>query len=136
MDVPPAGSAEVHDDTASSKLVRSSRRATSPATVTAGKIPAMTTPGRRRGKNGAAKRYKGIRELIAARVWPEIAERVDTARGPRTRNDWITAAILVGLDNPDAVEKALQQIDMLGPRPGAGHQLPFGDAEEALDRSA
>lgn len=107
------------------------------ATVTAGKIPGMTT--RRRGKNGAAVRYKGERELVAARVRPTIVDDIDDARdavGGRSRNDWIAAAILRALKaTPEEMAEALRELDEIEHSQPAG-QLAFSDAEvEVLDRT-
>lgn len=112
------------------------RRVAEAVAVTAGKILVMSE--RRRGKNGAAKRYKGPRDLVGARVWPEVVDRLDEARVlvERTRNDWIAAAILVALNRPVDMAKALQQIDELDPRPSHAKQLAFTDNQEDLDRSA
>lgn len=108
------------------------------ATVTAGKIPVMTT--RRRGKNGAAVRYKGERELVAARVRPTIVDRIDDARdevGGRSRNDWIAAAILRALKaTPEEMAESLRELDEIEHSQPTG-QLAFSEDEvEVLDRTA
>jgi len=87
---------------------------------------------RRRGKNGAAKRYKGPRELVATRVHPDIVLNIDeaTVAATTTRNDWLYAAVLVALDHPDEVVAALRRVAPSAP------QLAFDGTEEVLDQSA
>jgi len=53
--------------------------------------------------------------LVGARVWTKIVKQVDEARSSLSRNDWLTAAILVALDNPDALQEAVKRIDDLDP---------------------
>lgn len=53
--------------------------------------------------------------MVGARVWTEIVKQVDEARSSLSRNDWLTAAILVALDNPDALQGAVKRIDDLDP---------------------
>jgi hypothetical protein len=107
------------------------RRVAEALAVTADKIPAMSARRPYKRRPGS---YKGERKLVGGRVWTEIADQVDEARGNRTQNDWVAAAILVALDNPEAVKRALKRIDDLDPRPRAAKQLSL--AEEVLDRSA
>jgi len=82
---------------------------------------------RRRGKNGAAKRYKGPRELVGARIPPELLAELDDARSAvgATRNDWIAAAIHVSLQRRGEIAAALRQ-----------PQLTLDNAQEVLDQSA
>ncbi|GAA4554837.1 hypothetical protein GCM10023175_53790 [Pseudonocardia xishanensis] len=109
------------------------RRVAPVVAVTGAKIPPMSA---RRPYKSRPGRYKGERKLVGARVWTEIVEQVDEQLGvvERTQNDWLAAAILVALDNPDEVRRALARIDERDPRPRAAKQLSL--AEEVLDRTA
>ncbi|RTL61749.1 MAG: hypothetical protein EKK42_34065 [Pseudonocardiaceae bacterium] len=78
--------------------------------------------------------YRGERKLVGGRVWTEIVEQVDEARGDVSQTDWVAAALLVALDHPDAVEEALERVKRLDPRNRGNKQLSL--AEEVLDRSA
>lgn len=73
--------------------------------------------GRRpRGRNGAANRYKGPRELVGTRVPPEINDQIDDEREALglTRNDYIFAAILMALEDPEKVRTTATTLkDML-----------------------
>ena len=117
----------------STETARPHRRVAAAVAVTGASIPAMSA---RRPYKSRPGRYKGERKLVGARVWTEIVEQVDEQLGvvERTQNDWLAAAILVALDNPEAVQRALRRIDERDPRPGAAKQLSL--AEEVLDRTA
>ena len=98
---------------------------------------------RRRGANGAAKRYKGPRELVGTRVPPEITDRVDAKRSDLglTRNDYLFAALLVAFERPDEIKTAAAMLtDMLPNRRTSTEdsQLRLADepSQEALRRSA
>ncbi|MEV1296154.1 hypothetical protein [Pseudonocardia sp. NPDC049635] len=98
---------------------------------------------RRRGRNGAKKRYKGPRELVGTRVPPQFTDRVDEARGDLglTRNDYLFAALVVAIENPDAIRAAAATLeDMLPQRrtSPASEQLAMAgsDDEEDFARTA
>ncbi|SFO50778.1 hypothetical protein SAMN05216207_10733 [Pseudonocardia ammonioxydans] len=100
---------------------------------------------RRRRPNGAAKRYKGPRELVGTRVPPEITDRVDAKRSDLglTRNDYLFAALLVAFERPDEIQAAAATLaDMLPNRRTSpeNDQLHLAEGppphEEALRRSA
>jgi hypothetical protein len=69
--------------------------------------------------------YRGDRKLVGGRVWTEIVEQVDKARGGVSQTDWLAAALLVALDHPDAVEEALARVARLDPR-NLGNKVPDG----------
>lgn len=92
--------------------------------------------GRIRGRNGAEKRYKGPRELVGTRVPPQVTDRVDDERAnlSLSRNDWLFAAILVGLENPDLVREAAAALsDMLPGQRGQEQAEQLRLASDAAD---
>lgn len=98
---------------------------------------------RRRRPNGAAKRYKGPRELVGTRVPPEITDKVDAKRSDLglTRNDYIFAALLVAFEKPDEIKAAAAALtDMLPNRRTSTEddQMRLVDetSQEALKRTA
>lgn len=118
------------DDPAGESLCRH-RRVAPALAVTGAKIPAMPTRRQYKPRPGS---YRGERKLVGGRVWTEIVEQVDEARGDVSQTDWVAAALLVALDHPDAVEEALERVKRLDPRNRGNKQLSL--AEEVLDRSA
>ena len=116
-----------------------------PVTGTADRMHRMSE--RRRGPNGAAKRYKGPRELVGTRVPPEVTDRVDAKRGELglTRNDYLFAALLVAFERPDDIKAAASTLADMLPNWRSSteidqiEQLRLADGppqEEALRRSA
>lgn len=98
---------------------------------------------RRRGRNGAEKRYKGPRELVGTRVPPQFTDRVDDARNELglTRNDYLFAALIVAIENPEAVREAAATLEDMLPRrrpSPLNEQLAIADSddEEAFARTA
>lgn len=94
-----------------------------------------------RGSNGAWKRYKGPRELVGARVPPQVTDRVDIARADLglSRNDYLFAALLLALEHPEMVRAAAGSLDEFLPgRRSHPHatQLRFADDEAADDELA
>lgn len=99
-----------------------------------------------RGRNGAEKRYKGPREMVGTRIPPEVTEDIEEARAALglTRNDYLFAAVLVALENPDAVRVAAETATELLEKQRRAHpeaaQLTLSpaaaDRREALARPA
>ena len=112
--------------------------------VTGASIPAMSVRRPYRSRPG---RYKGERKLVGARVWTEIVEQVDDQLEEVgcTQNDWLQAAVVVALENPDSLKLTLARLAEeeaertrarieSASRQRAAKQLSL--AEEVLDRSA
>ena len=98
-----------------------------------------------RGRNGAEKRYKGPRDMVGARIPPEVVREIEEARADLglSRNDYLFAAALIALENPDAVRAAAETATELLEKQRRGHpeaaQLtlsPAADRREALARPA
>lgn len=98
-----------------------------------------------RGRNGAEKRYKGPRDFVGARLPPEVVNEIEEARADLglTRNDYLFAATLVALNNPDAIRDAAEAATELLAKQRREHpeaaQLTLGsagDRREALARPA
>lgn len=88
-----------------------------------------------RGRNGAERRYKGPRELVGTRIPPRVTDRVDSERDALglTRNDYLFAAILVALDNPDAIRHAAGGLrNMARPRRCSEAGQPAADAPQEV----
>jgi hypothetical protein len=66
---------------------------------------------RRRERKPRPSRHKGERYLVGARVGPDLLDRVDEATelAGTSRNDWIMAAILLGLEQPAEMAATLRQ---------------------------
>lgn len=110
---------------------RADRRVAPALAVTGANMPPMPTRRQYKPRPGS---YRGERKLVGGRVWTEIVEQVDEARGATSQTDWVAAALLVALDHPDAQREALKRIERLDPRTRANKQLSL--AEEVLDRTA
>jgi len=97
---------------------------------------------RPRGRNGAAKRYKGPRELVGTRVPPEITGQIDEEREALglTRNDYLFAAILMALEDPKTVQATAAKLtDQLTRALPSQDQLRLADEalqEEVLRQTA
>lgn len=85
---------------------------------------------RRRGKNGAAKRYKGPRELVGTRVHPAKKDEIDEAAVAEgaSRNDWLAAAIELGLQQPAQVAAMLRRLRAQQPQLAFDNQEVFGES--------
>jgi hypothetical protein len=88
--------------------------------------------------------YAGDRTLVGGRVWPEVVARMKrTVKDMRrNQNDFIAAAILMALDDPETLKEALKKVDELDPRRAARANARSGNPQltlieqEGLHRSA
>ena len=85
---------------------------------------------RRRGKNGAAKRYKGERDLVGTRIPPAKKDEIDDAAAAEgaCRSDWLIAAIEFGLAHPAQVAAILRQLRAQQPQLAFDGQEVFGES--------
>jgi len=127
----PESAATCRCDRAAGESPCSDRRVATALAVTGASMPPMPTRRQYKPRPGS---YRGERKLVGGRVWTEIVEQVDEARGTTSQTDWVAAALLVALEHPDAQREALKRIERLDPRTRANKQLSL--AEEVLDRTA